>query len=120
MPCSRNGTSALDDLREVVLELGGLQPAQRVVAAERHDEDPHVALERPVEPRQAAGRRIAGHPGVHDLEMKALSVRPLLQQRRIGGTGRQTEARRQAVAEDDDARCRRFFRRRSDGRRYRS
>jgi hypothetical protein len=29
---------ALDDLREIVLEFGGRQPAQRVVAAERHDE----------------------------------------------------------------------------------
>ena len=56
----------LDDLREVARQLRDRQAAQAVVAAERDDQNPDVAVERPVEPRQAAGRRIAGDAGVHD------------------------------------------------------
>ena len=47
------------------------RPRSAVVAAERDDEDADVAVERPVEPREAAGRRVAGHAGVHDLVVRA-------------------------------------------------
>ncbi len=49
----------VDDLREVVFHLCNGEPPQAVVAAERDDENPDVSLERPVEPPQAAGRRVA-------------------------------------------------------------
>ena len=49
----------VDDLREVLLHLGDRQPAQAVVGAERDDQHPHVPLERPVEPPQPAGGRVA-------------------------------------------------------------
>ena len=55
----------------LLLQLVGRQPAQAVVAAERDDQDAHVAVERPVEPRQAAGRRVARHAGVDDLVSRA-------------------------------------------------
>ena len=96
----------LDDLREVALQLLGRQTAQAVVAAERDDQDADVAVERPVEPRQSAGRRIAGDAGVHDLEVEPCRVEALLQQRRIRRGLGDAEAGGQAVAEHGDARAR--------------
>ena len=61
----------------------GRQPAQAVVAAERDNQDPDVAVERPVEPRQAAGRRVARHAGVDDFVVEPGGVETFLQQRRI-------------------------------------
>ncbi len=104
-----------DDLREVGCELLGRQAAQAVVAAERDDQHPHVAVERPVEPRQSAGRRIAGDAGVHDLVIEPRRVETLLQQRRIRRGLGDAEAGGQAVAEHDDARAR-AGRRRGAGR----
>ena len=98
----------VDDRRQVLLHLGDRQAAQAVVGAERDDEDAHVALERPVEPAQAAGRRIAGDAGIDHLERVALLVELVLQERR-DRTRLSSEAQPdgQAVAERDDLRARR-------------
>ena len=53
-----------------------------------------VALERPVEPAQAARRRVARHAGVDDLELVAVGVELLLQERRIRLRLEQAQARR--------------------------
>ena len=84
----------------------GGSAAQRVVAAERDDQHPDVALERPVEPAQSAGRRVAGHAGVDHLVVQPGCVDLLLQQRWVRLARREAEARGQAVAENDDARTR--------------
>ena len=55
-------------VREVPLHLVGRQPPEAVVAAQRDDQDPHVAVERPVEAAQPAGGRVARHARVDDLE----------------------------------------------------
>ncbi len=95
---------AFDDLRQVALQLLERQAAQRVVAAERHDQNPDVAFERPVEAAQPAGGRVARDAGIHDLVTQVLGVHPLLEQRGVRLARRQSEARRQAVAKDHDAR----------------
>ena len=64
-----------DDLGEVALHVGDRQTAKTVVGAELDDQNPHVALERPVETAEAAGRRVARHAGVDDLVVDTLSVR---------------------------------------------
>ena len=58
---------ALDDAREVVAQLLDRQAAKAVVAAERHDQHAHVAVERPVEPRETVGGGVARDTGVDDL-----------------------------------------------------
>ena len=93
---------SLDDRREVLFHLRHRQSAQAVVGAERHNQDPHVAVERPVEPTQTAGGRVAGHAGVDDFEVVAGVVELPLQQRRIGLLLQEAESRGQAVAERDD------------------
>ena len=47
----------LNDPGQIVFQLRDWQAAQRVVPAERDDQDADVALERPIEPGQAARRR---------------------------------------------------------------
>ena len=72
---------ALDDRREVLFHLATGRPRRPSLppsATIRTD----VALERPVEPAQAARRRVAGDAGVDDLELVAVR-RASLQQRRI-------------------------------------
>ena len=82
------------------------QAAQAVVAAERDDQHAHVALERPVEPLQAARRRVAGDAGVDDLEVQPVFFETLLRSAGYAAVGRKPEAGGQAVAEHDDARAR--------------
>ena len=90
----------LDDLRQVVLQLLGRQSAQAVVAAERDDQNADVAVERPVEPGQAARRRIAGHAGIDDLvvEPRARRAVPAAATDRrppVAGRGRRSGCRRE-------------------------
>ncbi len=84
MPASMTATfrsrARADDLAEVPLHLVWRQPPEAVVAAERDDEDPDVALQRPVEPAQSARGGVAGHARVHDLEPVAASVETALQE----------------------------------------
>ena len=80
------------------------QAAQAVVAAERHDEHPHVAVERPVEPRQAAGGRVAGDARIDDGVSQPGVLDPILQHGGIGVLHGQTQAGGQAVAEHDHPR----------------
>ena len=95
----------VDDGGQVLLQFLGRQAAQPVVAAELDDQDADVAVERPVQPPQAAGRRIAGHAGVDDLEAEALAIDALLEPGREGLLAAQAVAGRDAVAEDDEARA---------------
>ena len=83
------------------------QAAQAVVGAELEHQHVDVAVERPVQPAQAAGRRVAGHAGIHDLVAIALRVQPRLNQRRHRLLARQAESGREAVAEEYDPRTRR-------------
>ena len=91
--------SALDDARQVLLQFVGRQRPQRIVAAQRHDQHAHVAIESPVEPRETAGRGVTRDAGVHDLVVEPVLVEPLLQERWICLVGRQTKARGQAVTQ---------------------
>ena len=59
-----------DHLREVVPHLIDRQAAQPVVGAEFEHEHLDVAVERPVEPTQAAGRRVARHARVDHLHVE--------------------------------------------------
>ena len=68
----------LDDLREIVLQLFGRKAPQPVIAAERYDEDSHIALERPIEPSQATRRCIAGNAGVENLIGQPFPIETLL------------------------------------------
>jgi tripartite-type tricarboxylate transporter receptor subunit TctC len=93
----------LDDRRQVLFHLGHGKAAQAVVAAKRHDQHLHVALERPVETPDAPRGRVAGQAGVHDFEAIPGFVYLLLEQRRIGVLLEQAQSRRQAVAVGDHA-----------------
>ena len=94
------GLRALDDLREVARQFRDRQAAQAVVAAKRDHQNPDVAVERPVETRQTAGRRIARDAGVHDRVHEPGVVDMALEQRRIGARHRQSQTRGEAVAEN--------------------
>jgi len=95
-----------EDLREIPFHLVGRQPPEAVVAPERDDENPHVAVKRPIQPAQPSRRRVARHAGVHDLETIAAPVEPPLEDRRVCLGFGKPEPGSQAVAEDDDARTR--------------
>jgi hypothetical protein len=69
-----------DDRREVALQLADRKTAQRIVPAERDHEDADVTRERPVQPAQPAGRRIARDASVDHVELEPLGVDPLLEQ----------------------------------------
>ena len=94
----------VDDGGQVLPHFLGRQAAQPVVAAELDDQDADVAVEGPVQPPQAAGRRVAGHAGVDDLEAEALAIDALLEPGREGLLAAQAVAGRDAVAEDHEAR----------------
>lgn len=95
-----------EDLLEVLSHLVRRQPPEGIVATERHDQDPHVAIQRPVEAAQSASARVAGHAGVHHFETIAGRVDALLKHRRIGLGRGQPQPGREAVAESDDPRTR--------------
>ena len=61
---------AMDDRLEVVFHLARGQAAKPVVRAQRQNQQPHIALERPVRAPQAVGRRVAGDAGVDDFERR--------------------------------------------------
>ena len=82
------------------------QAAQAVVGAEFDDENPDVAVERPVEAPEAAGGRVAGHTRVDNLVGVAFRIELLLHERRDGLLDVEAVAGRQAVAEKHDARTR--------------
>ena len=82
----------------------GGKPAQPVVAAERDDQHAHIAFERPIQPAQAAGRRIARHTGIDHFVVEAFVLQLLADQRWKTLVRRQTQARGQTVAEKDNAR----------------
>ena len=99
MPASSTGHAllarAFDDRREVLLHLRDRQAAQTVVRAELEDEDAHVALvQRPVEPLQTGGGRVAGNARIDDFPLVAVGVELLLQQRGEGLRLEQPESRR--------------------------
>ena len=96
----------VDDGGQVLAQFLERQAAQPVVAAELDDQDADVAVEGPVEPSQAAGRGVARHAGVDDLEAEALAIDALLEAGREGLLAAQAVAGRDAVAEDDEARAR--------------
>src|SRR5262245_10097696 len=48
------GLGTLDDSSKILLKLVHGEAAQAIVAAERHNQDTHVALERPIEARETA------------------------------------------------------------------
>src|SRR5207245_8956170 len=93
---------ALDDSREVLFQLVGRQAAETVIPTERHDQDAHVAVERPLEAVEAAGRRVARDPRVHHFVVETLLVETLLQQRRVRIAFGEAQARGQAVAGPED------------------
>ena len=80
MPARMTVTSRVTGARSMIgarffLQFLRRQPAQTVVGAQCHHQHAHVALERPVEAAQPAGRRVAGHAGVHDLVVEAVARR---------------------------------------------
>ena len=64
------GLGAFDDGRQIAAHLVDRQAAQAVVGAEPDDQHLHVAIERPVEPAEAARRGVAGDAGVDHLEVQ--------------------------------------------------
>ena len=97
---------ALDDRGEVLLHLRHRQAAKAVVGAELQDQDADVPLaERPLDPLQPRGRRVAGDAGVDDFPLVAVDVELLLEQRRKRLQLEEPVAGGQAVAEHDDLRA---------------
>ncbi len=94
---------AVDDRREVVAQFGGRQAPQSVVAAERHDQDSNVALERPVEPPQPPGRRVTRDARVDDVVAQTGRAKFLLDERGVRLRRSDSEPRGQAVTETHDA-----------------
>ena len=71
-----------DDLGQVTFELCHREAAEAVVGAELEHQHGDVTFDRPVQPAQPAGRRVARHPRIHHLVAKALRPQALLNQRR--------------------------------------
>ena len=61
-----------------------------------------VVGDRPVEPREAVARRVAGDAGIDDAHVMAARLERGFELRRERLARRQAGARRQAVAEGDD------------------
>ena len=97
---------ALDDRRQVAGQFGSWQTSQAVIAAQCDDQNSHVAVERPIESGQAAGRCITGHPGIDDRVLKTLVVDALLKPRRVCVFERQTQSSGQAVTQHNHTRMR--------------
>ena len=93
--------SAVDDPLQVVPHLIDGQPPQGVVAPQRHHQDPHIAVERPVEPAETARRRVSRDAHRGDLDRPAGAVDALLQPRRIGVLGPQAEPGGKGVSQND-------------------
>ena len=74
-------------LRFVFRSSGG-ETTKTVVGAERDDQHFDLAIERPLEPTQPAGRGVARHTHVHHPVAVAGAIELLLEQRRIGVGGR--------------------------------
>ena len=114
------GLGCLNDLGEVGLHLVHRQAAQPIVRPQRQHQHPDIALERPFQAAQSAGRGAAGFAGVDNLERVASLVQHRLEPGRKRQVGRQPEASRQAVTEDDDSWSLRRARGRGVGRQYRT
>jgi hypothetical protein len=104
-----------DDLPQVVLGLLERQAAEAVVAAEADHDHVRLLREQPVETGEAAGGRVAAHPGVDDPDRMTGLLQPGLDQDRIGLASFETQSRGQAVAQKDDERLIRAGDRRGPG-----
>ena len=80
----------------------GIDAAQHVVGAKFQDHRIGARRHRPVEPRKPAGRGVAGHAGIGDVDGKAFGLERLFQPRRKGGRSGQPEACAQRIAECHD------------------
>ena len=88
---------------EVLLGDVGGDAAQHVVGAELQDDQSGAVGNRPVEPRQAAARRVAGHAGVDHLDVVAPGFERGLQLFGKGFARIEPVSGHKAVAEADDA-----------------
>ena len=92
---------------QVVFHLRRGKATKPVVGAERQDEQPHIAFERPVRAPQAIGRRVSRNAGVDHFERVAALLQLSLKQAPDRPAPRKSKPGRQAVAKHDDARRRR-------------
>ena len=82
---------------------GRIDTAQTVISAELENHCIGIVRQRPVQAGQSAGRSIAGHPGVYNVDCETLAAQRGLQ---LGGETvgfARTLASRQAVAQSEDA-----------------
>lgn len=81
----------------------GIDAAERVVGAELDDHGVGVVAHRPVDPRQAVAGGVAGDSGVDDRDVMAAGAEGGFEPGGERLANWKAKARRQAVAEDDDA-----------------
>ena len=75
---------------------------QRIVAAKLHDHRARVVRQRPVEPLQRGGRRVARHAGIDDLDLLPARLERRLELRRKGLVLRQAIACGKTVPQRHD------------------
>jgi hypothetical protein len=97
------GLEAVQDGVQVPVGLGRVDAAQSVVGAQLDDRQVRAVRERPIEPRQAGGRGIAGIAAIQDLDPVAFALERPLQLDGEGLVRGQAVAVCQAVAERQDA-----------------
>jgi hypothetical protein len=98
----------LDDVDEVGARLGRIEPAQQIVAAQRHDTQTGVRLDREVHPREAVGGGVARDPGAANPDGMTQPNQRGLQLSRERNGGRQAVTGGDRVAQNgDDGRVRR-------------
>ena len=90
------------DLLERLARDLGVDPAQGVIGAELDDDGLGSLRHRPVQPRQPAGRRVAGDARIADLDRHAFGPERLFEPGREGRVGGQPEPRGQGVPERHD------------------
>ena len=82
--------------------MSGADATQHVVGAELQDDELRAVGHRPVEPRQPAAGRVAGHAGIGDHDIVTLVAECFFKLFRKTLAGVEAVAGHQAVAETDD------------------
>ena len=92
-----------DHRNKVLAAFLGRDATQGVVGAKFENDALGAVRNRPIDPRQTAGGRVAGDAGIADRHVVPLRAQGLFQPGGEGVFGRQLVARHQAVAEADEA-----------------
>ena len=93
---------ALNDLFQIRARVLQVQPAKTIVPAKLQNHDAGLAAEDPGDSTQPARGRLSADPRVDHAIAIAGLIKPLLELKRVGLLGRDSQARREAIAKRHD------------------